>query len=580
MLKNMKSQAKYFENSKNVYKTIRLRKQDSEEAKKISEQYNLSMVAANTLAARGFKSNDDLKTYLQPSLRDGMPAPEKLKNLDVACKLVDQIIQNNGSVAICCDFDVDGLSGGSQLHDFLTTIGVENKVFVPDRFEDGYGLNEKMIRKIADSGFKLVVCIDYGTTNTKELSLAKELGLKSIVIDHHHVGDHCPPCDVFINPNQQGCNFSGSILCASGLTWYFLLGLKKQISKASEIDIKSYLDLACLGTICDMVPLIGINRIIAKRGLELLSKTTRPGLQSLKNVAGMNGNVQCSHVSFGIGPRLNAAGRMIHGDVVVELLTSKDSVKADKLAQQLNKLNTERQETELKVKEKAVYLVNNLAKLPFGIVVHDRSFHTGVVGIVAQRLVESFYRPSVVLGMDEEGIYKGSVRGIKGFSVIEALTAVSEYLIKFGGHDGAGGLSIKAEDIEKFAEAFNNECENILKKLEIDPYVEADASVYLSDLDINLVRELKNFAPFGIGNPSPVLTIQNLKIKDVRVLKNSHLKVTFSEGKKYLSGFLWKQTEHPELVAGNKVNIAFRAEENTYNGSTDVQANIQAVERA
>ena len=576
----MKAQAKFSDTSKNVYKTIRLRKQNLDEAKKIAEQFKLSFVASSTLAARGYKAGPELSTYIQPSLKEGMPSPDKLKNLDEGSQLLADITAKGGSVAICCDFDVDGLSGGSQLHHFLTALGIKNQVFVPDRFKDGYGLNEKMIRRIAEEKFSLVVCIDYGTTNIKELTLARELGLKSIVKDHHPVGDLKAACDVFINPNQEGCNFADSILCASGLTWYFLLGLKKKIKAAADIDIKSYLDLACLGTICDMVPLRGINRIIAKRGLELLTKTTRPGLQALKNVSSLHNEIQCSHISFGIGPRLNAAGRMIHGELVVELLTTSDSEKADKLAQKLNKLNTDRQDVELKVKEKAVYLVNNLAKLPFGIVVHDSKFHTGVIGIVAQRLVENFYRPSVVLGMDEEGIYKGSVRGIKGFSVVETLAAVSKHLLKFGGHDGAGGLAIRAENIEAFTADFAAECEARLSKLEIDPYVEADASVYLSDLNLALVKELKGFAPFGIGNPSPVLVIHNLRVKDVRVLKASHLKVTLTDGKRSISGFMWKQTEHPELVVGNKVNVAFRPDENTYNGNQDVQANIQAVERA
>lgn len=576
----MKSQAESFVKSNNVYKSIRLRKQNTEAAKKISEKFKLNPVTANALAARGYKANKDLENFIKPSLREGLPAPEGLKNLDKACKLIADSIEKNISIAICCDFDVDGLSGGSQLHSFLNLLKVKNKVFVPDRFEDGYGLNEKMIRRISDEGFGLVVCIDYGTTNIKELTLARELGLKSIVIDHHHVGDLKPACDVFINPNQKDCGFAGSILCASGLTWYLLLGLKNYIPQAKDIDVKLFLDLACLGTICDMVPLQGVNRVIAKRGLELLTVTKRAGLQALKNVAGFNNQVKCSHVSFGIGPRLNAAGRMIHGDLVIELLTSSDSEECAKLAQQLNRLNLERQETEQRVKDKAVYLINNLEKLPYGLVVHDPQFHTGVIGIVAQRLVEAFYRPSVVLGMDDQGIYKGSVRGIKGFSVVEALSAVSAHLLKFGGHEGAGGLSVCSEKLEDFSTAFAIECEKRLSSLDIDPYVEADAAIFLSDLDTGLVNELNNFAPFGIGNPSPVLLLQNLKVKDVRVLKNSHLKVQFSDGKRYLTGFIWKQTEHPELVYGNKVNIAFRPDINSFNGSSDVQANIQAAERA
>lgn len=565
--------------SKAVYKSIRLRPQNTKEAFKISERYKLGKIPASVLAARGFKADQELYNFLQPSLKEGMPDPSGLKNLDAACSLISEVIKSKRSIAICCDFDVDGLSGAAQLHHFLNGLGAANQVFVPDRFEDGYGLNERMIRLIADGKFALMVCIDYGTHNIAELSLARELGIKSVVVDHHHIGSAAPPCDVFINPHQSECRFADGLLCASGLTWYLLAGLKRCLPAAGEIDLKSYLDLACLGTICDMVPLRGANRVIAKRGLEMLAKSSRSGIIAMKEAAGLT-FTRCSDVSFGIGPRLNAAGRMVHAQVVIDLLTTANDSLAKKISQKLNRFNADRQETEKNVKDKAVYLVNALEKLPHGIVVYDPTFHTGVVGIVAQRLVETFYRPAIVLGMDEEGIYKGSVRGIKGFNVVDSLTSLKEYFIKFGGHEGAGGVSVASNQVENLAAAFDEECRKRLAGGEIEPYVEADTTVYIKELDLNLVNELRSFAPFGVGNPSPVLCLNGLTVRDLRVLKNTHLKVVFSSGGASLNGFLWRQTHHPELFQGNKVNIAIRAEDNSYNGVRDVQANIQAVERA
>jgi single-stranded-DNA-specific exonuclease len=561
-----------------AYKSIRIRKQNDKVAESIAEKFGLGIVTARVLAARGFKSDEDLKQFIAPSLREGLPEPYKLKNLNEACQLISEIQKSKQSIAICCDFDVDGLSGGAQVHHFFNVVGIKNKVFVPDRFEEGYGLNENMIHNIAEEGFSLVITIDYGTTNIKELLLAKSLGLKTIVIDHHHVGDNVPPCDVFINPNQKNCNFAGSILSAAGLAWYLVLGLKNYLDKSQKIDAKSYLDLACLGTICDMVPLIGANRVIAKRGLELMHKTTRAGLVALKNAVGITKEPSCTDISFGVGPRLNAAGRMVHGEVVIELLTTEDSEKAKKIAHSLNRLNAERQDAEISVKDRAVEKVKKLSSLPAGIVVFEEDFHTGVIGIVAQRLVEHFYRPSVVLGMDSQGIYKGSVRGIKGFSVVESLKAVGEHLIKYGGHEGAGGLSISPDKLEAFAEAFVKECEKRLRKLEVDPYVEADTEVDLAEFDLDVVKELKNLAPFGVGNPGPVLLTKKLRVVDVKILKNSHMKVMFSDGRRYLSGFIWRQVSHPSIAPGYVVNVAFRPDSNTFMGSTEIQANIQAVE--
>jgi len=563
-----------------AYRGIRLKGQDLSEAEKIAKEFKLSSIAARILAARGFKADKELKNFICPSLREGLPAPTSLKNSEAAAELVASQAASKKPIAICCDFDVDGLSGGAQLHHFLKSAGVESKVFVPDRFSDGYGLNERMVQEIAKSGFGLLVCVDYGTRNQGELELARRLGLKSLVVDHHHVGDITPPGDVFVNPQQPGCNFAGGILCASGLVWYLLSALKKTVKGAEKIDVRSYLDLACLGTICDMVPLTGANRVIAKRGLEILATTERVGLKALKNVIGISREVSCSNVSFGIGPRLNAAGRMVHGEIVIDLLTTDDTTFADKIARQLNKLNAERQETEAGVKELAVEKLKEVGTLPAGLVVWDKDFHTGVVGIVAQRLVENFYRPSVVLGLDTDGVFKGSVRGIKGFSVVAALEAVKEHLIKCGGHEGAGGLAVREDKLEDFKAAFVKECEKRLQNTELSPFAEADTEASLEDIEVELVDELEGFAPFGVGNPGPLLLLNDLKVSEIKILKQTHMKATLTDGKRYIAGMLWRQTTHPALVVGGKVNVAFKPDYSTFNGQTEIQANIQAVEAA
>lgn len=555
-----------------------MREQKEGEAKKIADTFSLSPVASRVIAARGFQADESLKLFLSPSLKEGLPQPSTLKNLEAGCELIDSVIKNGGKVAICCDFDVDGLSGGSQIHAMFKELNIESRVFVPDRFEDGYGLNIGMIEEAAAEKFALLITVDFGTTNAKELLRARELGLKTIVIDHHHVGSTITPADVFINPHQEGCGFADRILSAAGLAWYLVAGMRKYSKRAAGIDPKSYLDLACLGTICDMVPLVGVNRVIARRGLELMSETKREGLKALKNMVGVKEEVSCHHVSFGIGPRINAAGRMVRGDIVVELLTTSDSKRAEKIASRLDRLNRQRQETEERIKKRAHLEIEKRGALPPGLVLWDKDYHTGVIGLVAQRLVEAYYRPSAVMGMDKEGIYKGSVRGIPGFSVVGTLNALKEHLIKCGGHEGAGGFSIEFEKVEAFAEGFRTLCQDALSKIEKDPSVWADTEVSLTELKLATVRELQGFEPFGVGNASPQLMAKGLTVKEITVLKDTHLKVQFSDGGRSLVGFLWRQTEHPALKTGASVNVVFKPDINTYNGSSTIQANLQAIE--
>jgi single-stranded-DNA-specific exonuclease len=565
--------------SHRVHRKVRVRPENKAEAKKIAEQYGVNPVVARILAARGFISDAELQHFLTPTLREGLPDPSTLKNLSEACVLIRECHEAGKAIAICCDFDVDGLSGGSVAHGFFQEAGIKSQVFVPDRFADGYGLNEKAVREIAAAGFGLLLTIDFGTTNVKELTIAKELGLVTVVVDHHHTGGNVPPADVFINPHQDGCGFAKKIPCAAGLAWYLVVGLRREL-KLTEVDPKSYLDLSCLGTICDMVPLVGVNRIIAKRGLELLSETKRPGLRAMKQLIGIQGLVGCSDVSFGIGPRLNAAGRMVHGEVVVELLTTKDSIRAEKLAKQLNDLNLERQEVEGTVKTDAIQKVEEAGGPGAGIVVWDPEFHTGVIGIVAQRLVETYYRPSVVMGMDSEGIFKGSVRGIKGFSVVGALGAVGSLLIKFGGHEGAGGFSIKEENLEEFKAAFITECAKRLQTLETVPYADADTEVTLPEVTIALVDELKNLAPFGMGNPAPIVLLRNMRVVEVKTIKGVHLKALLSDGQRYISAIMWRQPSHPALTVNGRVDVVFRPEVSSWGGTSELQANLQAIEVA
>ena len=569
-----------------IHKKIGLRQQHPNVARKIEEEYGLKSLSSRVLAARGYKVDQQLGNYLEPSLKTGLIAPDALKGLKEACDIVAHCITQKKSISIACDFDVDGLSAGSQLVHFLRAIGVTAHIFVPDRFEDGYGLNAKIVAEAATRQSALLITVDFGTTSHKELKLAKEAGLKTLVIDHHHVtpGEE-PPCDAFINPQQVGCGFADKTLCAAGLVWYFLVGLKDKLKKiipaAADIDVRSYLDLACLGTICDMVPLIGVNRVIARRGLELLGLTHRPGLIALKNVAGLKKDISCYDLSFALGPRINAAGRMVHGELVVDLLTTTDSMQAASIAGRLNRLNGERQETEKDVKEQSLKKLQGLypsGDLPEALVLWDPEFHTGVVGIVAQRLVEMFHRPAVVLGIDKDGAYKGSVRGIKGINVVEALAASSERLIKFGGHEAAGGLSIEKQNLESFRDDFISFCKGKFNSETLQPIAQADTEAGLSEITKPSIDEFDRFAPFGIGNPTPQVLVKGLRVESIVEIKGTHTKAALTDGRNFIAGLLWRQVDHPLLKKGKKVDVVFKPDYSNFNGVCEIQANIQAVQ--
>lgn len=561
-------------------KKIKLKLQNPSLGQAIMESFNIHPVASRVLAARGYKPDETLKNFITPSLKDGIPSPDGIKNLQLAADLLIFDLKSGNKVAICSDFDVDGLSSAALVSTFFKHIKLDHISLVPDRFTEGYGLNKKMIQQAKDAGCSTILTIDYGTKNGEELAFANQLGLKTVVVDHHHVGDSAPSCDAFVNPAQQGCGFAGATLCAAGLSWYLIVSMKQRLGVSAQVDPKLYLDLAALGTICDMVPLTGVNRVIAKRGLELLTNTQRVGLVALKNIAGINGTVNCSDVSFGLGPRINAAGRMVHGSLVLDLLTTNEHSKAQHIAKKLNALNAERQEMEQKIKDAALAQIQTLNSLPPALVVWDQTFHTGVLGIVAQRLVEIYYRPSAVMGSDGEGVLKGSVRGVKGISVVDLLERSAHTLIKYGGHVGAGGFAVLESKVEEFKAAFTSASLEAAAGLDLFPSVEADAEANIRELDLNLIRDLQKFAPFGMGNSSPILLARDLSVAEVRDIKGAHLKAILTDGSHFINAVLWRTKSHPALFKGSKINAALKLELNNYRGVAEIVANLQAVEAA
>jgi len=532
---------------------FRVRERVPEISCKIADLVNINPIIAELLAARGHKADSELEKWLTAEAPD-KPDLSKLKNCSQFINLMHDIEAHRTPVAVCCDFDVDGISSAAQFQVFLNSIGVRNCCLIPDRFTEGYGLSRRMVEQAAREGYKVLVTLDFGTTNLEELELARSFKIKTVVIDHHYVGEIENNADIFINPWNDERIFGGGRLCTSGLTYVILSSYEPLRKRQAAFPGDELLALATLGTICDVVPLEDLNRSMAKKGLLALTESKSPGLKALKEICDIE-EVLSYDVAFRIGPAINAAGRMKTGDLAFGLLTAANAEMAYKIAAQLIDLNEERKSEVRRILEIAETEVLQKDELPEGIVVWAEGFNIGVVGIVAQRLVERFGKPAAVFGKTLDGAYGGSLRTVEGVSIINILNELRPLLIRGGGHAMAGGCALRPEDMEEFANAFNAKCKESFSTLICEPAFDADLEVGLDDISAELVQGLKALEPFGAANPVPRFLLRNLKIGDIKRLRDEHLFLTVSNGQLVCPAVLWRLRNHEHIQIGDVVDI-------------------------
>jgi single-stranded-DNA-specific exonuclease len=564
-----------------------------EVANKLATELNVSLVLAKILVSRGIDTVELARGFLSPTLKDQLPEPNQIKNIVAAAQLLLDAIEAKKIITVFTDFDVDGLSAGSQLIIYLKSLGALVKGYTPNRFTEGYGLSVEAVEKIAKSGTQVLVTVDCGISNVKEIERGKYLGLEIVVVDHHHP-HQLPPADVIVDPEQEDCPFKPHKLAAAGLVWMLLIVIRQEAKNRpafAQVDLpdpKDFLDLAALGTICDMVPLVSVNRIIAHRGVEALCKSIRPGIVALREVSGITGSsrVSAGQVSFSLGPRINAAGRLSDAKQILEMFTTNDLARAHELADAVNRLNSQRRGVEEKVVESCLDLLGSENHLleQSGIALFGEDFHAGVIGIAAQRLVEFFHRPATVMCPGETvvkgkkvKVIKGSVRGIKGFNVVEALAQLGDLLIGFGGHEQAGGFSVSRENFGEFQQGFINLANELLNQDLLVRRQAVDVFVSFDQLDFSLVEQLSMLAPFGIGNPSPVLATLDVVVESVAVVGTNHLKFRLKDGKSTIDAIAWKAQGHPLIRKGEIVNVAYSPEINSYKGISSLQLVVKEV---
>jgi len=496
----------------------------------------ISPVLARLLALRGITLAEAAR-YLTPRLKDLLPEPNSLKDMEAAVARVAEALRAGERIAVFGDYDVDGSTSAALMSDFLSALGAAPRIYIPDRMTEGYGPSPAAMTALAAEGAKLVVTVDCGAAAIAALETAKAEGMDVVVLDHHRV-DAAPPAVAHVNPNQPGDTSGLGHLCAAGVTFLFLVALNRQLRDSgfydergmAEPDLRLFLDLVGLATICDVVPLNGVNRAFVRFGLGQIGTLSRPGLQALAGVAGAKGPYTPYHLGFVFGPRINAGGRVGRSSLGVDLLTAREADKAGEFALQLDLHNRERQAIEKLILEEAMAQGLTQANAPF-ILVAGEGWHPGVVGIVAGRLKERFGKPALVAGF-EGGMGRGSARSIPGIDIGAVIRAAAEAkVIEYGGgHAMAAGFSLMADQLDGFRRFVEDRFHNAGAALEAANDLYLDAVLSPGGANVALAQEIAQAGPFGAGNPEPLLVLPDVRVAFADMVGGSHVKLRLAGG--------------------------------------------------
>lgn len=549
---------------------------NEEEVEKIENEYEINKLLATILVNRNIKEPKDIRLFLKPT-REDFHDPYLIKDMEIAVQRIIKAINNKEKVTIYGDYDVDGITSITVLKSFLSDIGLECKSYIPDRLEEGYGLNKNAIDSILKKGCDLMITVDCGISGNEEIDYANSLGIETIVTDHHEPGDKLPNAIAVIDNKRKDSTYPFRELAGVGVVFKLIQALGIKLGLKEETYLK-YLDIVCLGTISDIVPLVDENRVIAKLGLMLVQQTRNIGLRSIINSSGYK-KVDSTTISFGVAPRVNACGRMGMAEEALNLFLSKNINEVNELTKRLNEHNSLRQSIEKQIFEEVLKQIeeNDLDKHKV-IVLGGKNWHHGVIGIVSSKVTEMYFKPSILLSFEEDGIGKGSGRSIPGFDLHEALTKCGQTIEKFGGHSMAIGITLKKDKFEEFKNKFEQIAidEHIER---IVPIIKIDAKINLDDINKEMVESLKQLEPFGEANKMPIFLFKNLKIDSIRALsEGKHLKLTLKYNNNIINaiGFnIGKLAD--EYRIGDKIDVVGTLEINTFNGVDNLQINIKDI---
>ncbi|HSX48398.1 MAG TPA: single-stranded-DNA-specific exonuclease RecJ [Candidatus Nanoarchaeia archaeon] len=535
---------------------------------------SVNPIVKQILVSRGYDKPDELKRFMNPDYEKDLHDPLLLTDMKAAVKRILEAVKSKQKIVIYGDYDIDGITASAVMIETIKNLGHQAASYIPDRFEEGYGLNQTALKALKKDGVELIITVDCGVTSVSEVEWANKNGLDVIITDHHNVPPVIPKALAVINPKRPDDKYPFKDLAGVGVAFKLAQALQQTSGKPEKGQEKWLLDLVALGTVCDVVPLVGENRVLAKFGLLVMAKTRRPGIKALAAVGGVEGALNSYHLGWVLGPRLNAAGRLEHARHSLELIHTADSSRAMELAAELHELNKQRLADQKRIIAEAEEQAKLYVDDPV-LVLADEGWSHGIVGIVAGRLADKFHKPTLVMQILGDTT-KGSARSTGRFNIVDGLRAADKHLIKYGGHFFAAGCTLKTKDIDKLRQILNKQAaKEGLGVEEADERKEPDARLTdFSKLDWELYKALEAFEPHGHGNPRPILST-DAKVAALRKVgvDQTHLKLTLADSQGNLfEGIGFGLVEkHSNLKPGQSVQVHYNLSKNEYNGNSNLQ---------
>ena len=563
------------------YRSKKLKREDIEN---ISNELGLPRIMTALLLNRSIKK-EDISAFLAKSLKS-VRNPMLMNDMEKAAQKILDTVKSGAKIVVYGDYDVDGITSAAMLTDFLRSLGADVSYYIPDRADEGYGMNIKAINKFIKQGVKLIITVDCGITALGEVSFAKLMGTEVIVTDHHSCKERLPEdAYAIINPKRPDTTYPFDSLAGAGVAFKLILAMAILLKMNTTQCFYKYIDLAAIGTIADIVSLTDENRVIADKGVAALQNPERPGVKALIKVSGADKRpFTATSVAFSLAPRINAAGRLGNASLAVELLLEKDESKALEAAEHLDAENTKRRETELEIYNEALEMIAadiNFSKKKV-IVLAKRDWHSGVIGIVAARLCDMYYKPCILISVDECGEGKGSGRSIPSFNLFDALSHCEDLLSDFGGHTAAAGLSINESQREAFELKINKYADGVLSDADMIPKLYIDCPVTERDISLASAKMLENLEPFGAGNERPVFSIDDVVIADIMPVgaDGKHLRMRISKNNVYMNCIGFSMGHYAEEFKPNdRISVAFNIDINRFQGRESVQLVIKDIKR-
>ncbi len=545
---------------------------------RLTAEGGISSLLARLLVNRGLTGLDAVSAFLNARLAEHLRSPMLFRDMGRAAERLVGALARGERVGIYGDYDADGVSGSAIMVRFLRALGADPLLYLPHRLREGYGVSEAGVRWLAEAGARVMITVDCGGGSHREIALARGLGVDTIVCDHHQVSDAPLPAHAVINPAEPDAGFPFAGLCGAGVAFYLALGVRKRLREAGGgpvPDLRRYLDLVALGTIADLVPIVQENRVMVKYGLRELEYSDRAGIVALKTVSGVN-RVSTRSVGFGLAPRLNAGGRMGDAALSVDLLTTDDCTRASELAAALDRENRSRRAVETEMFDDAVAMIEGGGGIGErrSIVLASVGWHAGVVGIVASRLVERYYRPVVLIAMDAGGgLGRGSGRSIGGLNLYEVLAACRDSLHGFGGHRMAAGLSIRQERVASFAQQVEAAVAARTGSEDFVPVREVDCELGLRAIDDRCFSDLDRMEPHGPANPQPVFLARGVHVRAHRIVGGSHLKLLVEQDGRQMPAIGFGMADRT-IAAGDQIDVLYSPVISEWNGSKTAELRL------